>query len=725
MIKHFYPVLLVAALLTTACTNNQDDVTEVTDPSNKTAISFVGQDNSRLGTRYGFEGSADSYTQIAMHIRSNESGTSSVRETSTLVKAEHDATKTKESVSEIKSLGDSYTRYWDDAFGRKAQLSVFAIAVPGKSSPSNASETLENKLGKVEGEKAWGDKALSEVVSWTVSSDQSGTNTIDNEDLVYSNNIKGEAKLKFTPNDTQNPDGPGKFDQGNLKFNHALSRITVNLKKGNGFTGDNSFKFANGTNVKILNVPVSGTLDLSSGSWTSSDETGISKMAETAKDATFKPDYAFLAQVIPVFTISSTSTKNVLSFVIDNNQYYVTQAQMFEALKDNSKISTDKKTETSISLENGRNYVFNITVSKTQITNVNATIVDWIDVESTLGIDNSHYSFSLYNQGTLVTAENSFKFYRYQDATINSIKTDASDSKAWFGNYTASTGLTYNSSEKRWETEWYFDDNTKYYHFRTTSNDNITSSNYHSDATNGDYFTMTSGAISAEVGKGTDYLWGAPFVSTTSPIPYSTTDGYTESLSPAIGATNSAINMTELHMMSNIKIVLKTTAQPAATNNAVVLYDANASKGSTVALTNFYTKGNVSMGSGKVTPTTLNSDATGVQITSPSPFYKTDYTETNAFSYSVIPQPLVENTRKVGLIITTPDNNQYVIADLSQIAFSSTDNSLNKNNSKYWYPGHQYIYTINLTKTGITHIQCSVVDWITVTAENQNISLEN
>lgn len=716
----FYPLLFATAFVATACTSTKEtDFDTPVDPNGKTAISFVGESNNHPVTRAGFKIN----THIAMHIRSNKSGANDVCETRTVANALKDDTQSDETISSIEAPSDENVRYWDDAYGRDANLSVFAIAVPGKDNTlKNNSKSLTDLL---DGNSTWNDSELTETIAWTVSADQSGDNTIDNEDLVYSNNIQGDNKMKF--NTTS-----GKFDQGNLQFNHALCRITVNLKKGEGFTGENTFQFTDGSNVKVLGVPTTGTFDVENGTWETTDKTGVTKMAETKKDDDFKPDHAFLAQIIPIYTINNTSKEPVLSFVIDNNQYYVTQTQMFEALKDNKNISSDKKTATDILFENGRNYVFNITVGKTKITNVTSTVVDWIDVKGTYDINNSHYSFSLFNQGTAVTTDNSFKFYRYQDATITDIKTDESKSKAWFGNYTASTNLTYNTTDSRWETEWFFEDNTKFYHFRTTSYENVTDANYHKDATNGDYFTMTSGALSSEVGKGTDYLWGAPFVSsTTSPIQYNPSDGYTALLSPAVGATKAALNMTELHMMSNIKIVLKTTDQPAATNNAVVLYDGSTTpKGSTIAITNFYTQGDVNMGSGKVSPKTLNETAAGVQISSPATtssttFYKTEYTETNEFSYSVVPQSLVEGTRKVGLIITTPDNNQYVITDISKIAVSSNTGSLNQGSTiNYWYPGHRYIYTITLTKTGIANITCSVVDWITITA-NQNISLEN
>lgn len=719
-----YPLVFATAFVATACTSTQSpDIDIPVDPNGKTPISFVGQSNNHPITRAGFTEN----THIAMHIRSTKDG-SNILETRTVANALKDATQTDETFSNIEAPSGDNIRYWDDAYGRDANLSVFAIAVPGKSNALKNNDTYLTNLLTAASNDTWNKGSLSETIAWTVQKEQT-TTTIADEDLVYSNNIQDNNQLKF--NTTS-----GKFDQGKLAFSHALCRMTVNLKKGDGYA-DGTFAFQSGTNVSILKAPVTGTFNIENGTWTTSDATGITKMAElSSKDATFNPDHALYAQMIPVYTINSTSTDNVLSFIIDNNQYNITQAQMFEALKGNSNISTDKKTETAIQFENGHNYVFNITVGKTKIISVTASVVDWVDVSGSYNLDNSHYNFELYNQGTAVTEANSFKFYRYQDKTITNIQTTESGSKAWFGNYTASTGLAYNNTAGSWGTEWFFEDNTKFYHFRTTSYANVTSSNYHADASNGDYFTMTSGPISSEVGKGTDYLWGAPIVkqeSMTTPLKYNTENGYTSYISPAIGSTNAVIKMTEMHMMSNIKIVLKTTAQPAATNDAVALYDesANPAKGSTIAITNFFTEGDVSMGSGKVTPKTLNSTATGVQITSPATtsatdFYTTEYTATKEFSYSVVPQPLVESTRKVGLIITTPDNNQYVIKDLSEIAVSGTTSSKNQGNKiNYWYPGHQYLYTITLSKAGIANITCSVVGWVDVKAEEQNISLEN
>lgn len=703
----FYPLIFATAFVATACTSSQEtDFDTPVDPNGKTAISFVGQSSNHGLTRAGFTAE----TQIAMHIRSNKNGgsTSDVRETRTVATAAIDQEPTTESASNVNQL-DSYVRYWDDAYGRDAQLSIFAIAVPGKTYTNN---TLEGKLANVSVTKAWDDNALSEDVSWSVTTDQSGASTISDEDLVYSNNIAGENKLGFKLTDASNPSGPGKFDQGKLEFKHALSRMTVHLKKGDGYT-TGAFAFASGTNVKVLSVPTSGTFNIESGAWTTSAPNGISKMFQ-ATTANAGAAYSLMAQMLPGYIFTKGSDTNVLEFTIDDNKYFVTQDMMLEALNIGQKTSV-----TSLTMAQGKNYVFTITVGKSKIINVTAKLEKWVDVEAAnKEMDNSHISLDLFtSQGD---ASTNFDLYRLNDEAA-AISTEAGNSKNWGGNYTDKAALTQKGTT--WETTWFFDNNKAFYHFRTVNKD--TEIKGASDNTVDDYFEMTSGAQANH-----DYHWGAPFIkSTTSPTTYSTSDGYTNYLSPAIGATNSIISMTELHMMSNINVILRTTK----TANAVSLEDASKNQ-CEVSLTYFYAKGQVKMGNGLVSTTgNLTSSAS---FTVPAKgIDETDatYKQTGAFTYAVVPQALVRTGSGehlyVGITIKTPDNNQYyVVKDLSKIVATANNGSQNQTSDaaiSYWYPNHNYTYVFTITKAGIDKITCTVEGWTDVTADNKNISLED
>lgn len=726
----FYPLLFATALVSAACSSDLENDGNVTDPSNKTAISFVGEDNAAALTRYGF--AAD--THIAMHIRSNKNGSTAngdVRETRTVANALEDATQSDASFSTIEAPSGDNVRYWDDAYGRSAQLSVFAVAVPGKGSTlKNNSTSLTDLLA---GDGTWSTGALSEEIAWTVSADQSGADVIANEDLTYSNNIsasgEGGAKsynytnsaydtandgcLQFRLKDDTMQDGPGKFDQGNLKFNHALSRITVNLVKGTGY-GKGSFSFENGTNIKILNVPTAGKLDIEKGSWDVTTSSYINKMATTtlASGAT----YSLQAQILPTYTFADGSDVNVLEFIIDDNKYFVTQDMMLDAL--NSGQSTSAA---SLAMAQGKNYVFTITVGKSKIINVTAKLEPWVDVEAAnQNMDNSHISLTLFNNAS-GTAATKFDLYRLNDES-DEINTGVSNSKKWGGNYTDKASLTAGSNNA-WTTAWFFENNKSFYHFRTV-NEGIKIEGTTDNAVD-DYFVITSGTQADH-----DYHWGAPFLtSTTSPIQYSKTEGYAATLSPAIGATNSTINMTELHMMSNINVVLRTTTG----SNAVKLEDNG--NPCVVTLTHFYKDGKVYMGNGLVETTgTLNDGTNGVFDLSATGTEAdgTDYTKTKPFTFAVVPQALKpEGTGDiyVGITIKTPDDNQYYVvkklADIIATANGGSQNQTTNGKVDFWYPNHNYTYTFTLTKAGISNVTCTVEKWVNVTAENKDISLED
>ena len=110
------------------------------------------------------------------------------------------------------------------------------------------------------------------------------------------------------------------------------------------------------------------------------------------------------------------------------------------------------------------------------------------------------------------------------------------------------------------------------------------------------------------------------------------------------------------------------------------------------------------------------------------------------FSYGVVPQSLSDGTTDgtIGLRITTPDGNQYVVSDLSKCTAIVSDVSSNSLTNPYtekddkgnykitsWFPGYKYTYNITIKKTGIERITAAVVGWETVTGKDIEIDLEN
>lgn len=753
--KQFIYSLAVATtlLITVSCDDNEIIDTPIPD-SQKEMISFSLSDGSSQ-TRAGFTGAE---TRIIARMQSNEKDGIGVKYTKCVLKADKDATGGANDFSNVGYMTTGETRYWDDAFGRKGQISVYAVAIPNSTVDTKLQENL------ITGESTWTTEATpNNTIAWNVSSDQS-TNPLAAEDLVYSNNIQENGKDgRYTWDYTNNkyPDATGAtthadgrliftqasgalesdaghFDKGHLVFNHSLSRLTITLQEGAGFDGNNTnatdFKFNSG-NITLLNMNTSGTLDIKEGTWASSTPTNISKMATTSTTGGANGTYA--AQMLPGYKFYEDGTANVMQYLIDNNTYYVTQKQIYQALNiaantegtnPSVKVETDAVSKKYIEMKQGKNYVLTIIVDKTGISSITATLANWVEVTGSTSVNNAHLTFTMSASGSACNWD--IDLYRLGDNNPN-YDADNFDfsyqGKNWFGDYKTDANCkttllqTNKLGEGQWSTSWYFESNKTYYHFRTVNKDTEIKGN--TDNTN-DYFEIYGGETA-----NTDPHWGAPMKGsgTSGYLKYEVDKGYENFLLPAIGATESTIAIQEIHMMSNINVILKTKDD----GGKVMLKDGdNTTK---VTITRLATSGTVEMGRGVVTP--ADSYTGQHEMTVPSTYYKTDEIETEPYTFTVVPQSLSRNFSStsdddyVGLFIQTPDNNQYyVVKKLSQIIASTVDDQRNQIQGQAitrWYPGHSYTYTITISKKGIEAITCTVADWVNVTGEDINIDLES
>ena len=666
-------LLMTAAVMSTACSNVE--LEQFVPNSMKNQITFSGESNT--SSRAGLHQSAP--TQVIMHIKSEGPAENAVRVTRTQANATKDEEQSATSYSSV-VFDDSYKRYWDDAYGRDAKLSVYAFAVPGKTSTDDT-QVKEALLAAPENDKTWSNTDLAHTVAWNVSTTQT-EESILNEDLIYSNNISGDNKLKFNLEDPKDTDGPGKFEQGNLQFKHALARITINLNKGKGFEGSN-FNFTGANNVTLYNIPTSATLNLTDGTWSNATSTTVASIYK--KSSTDNNKHELMAQVIPGAKYTKGSNANAMSFIIDDNQYYITYDMMYKAL--NTKVnatSMTKLTDTDVTLENGLNYIFNINVNKTAVT-MTATVEGWTDITANItDPSNARITLNLLNNGT---ESNDVKFYRSAITT-----TDFNDPK----NTKWETGY-----EVKGDDAWYFENNKTYYHFRAVNKDAVVTK----DKENGDYYPISAGT--------TDYLWGAPIKKSNATPDYNVTKGYADAINPAIGATTNTINMTQFHMMSQITVKLTTTDDEKAVDLT----------GSEVTITRIDNNGKVLMGSGLIT---LSGSTTDVKLNKAENSY--------TYTLNVVPQLLervsgsTNDNDYIGISIKTANGqSMYFCERLSDITASSVaGNQHTKGEAiKRWYPGHSYTYTFNLVKSGIKSMTASVVDWVNINAESQNISLEN
>lgn len=788
MKTYIYSLAFATTILSAISCSDNEIIDNPIPDSQKEMISFSLSDGASQ-TRAGFTG-AD--TKIVMRIQSNDrTDASNVKYTRTCALAEKDNTNEANSYSQVTFSFDSnnYTRYWDDAHGRKSLLSVYAIAVPDKKDDSVLPTNTLASGDASDENMIWGTNNAN-TLTWTVNQAQTSDN-IANNDLVYSNNIKENGKngiyrwdfskgnWKYINNGGSNHDdgqmlfyqngvatnvapteAPGHFDRGHMVFNHALSRITVTLVEGTGFDTRSStdFQFASGTNIKLLDVPYSGTFNVATGQWNTGATTGtintIAKTTSTSSDATG----TYMAQILPGYTFTSGNSINVMELTIDNNTYYITQDLLFKALNDKAGTGEGKNgldpNASSYKMEQGKNYNFSITINKKGIEEITATLLKWSDITAgESSINNGHITISTYDASSAGTPCSDLHLYRNAQVLDNIVTNDSYTADQYQANYI--DGSDYYCSptslvgSDKWKTSWYFEDNRTAYHIRSinstaygTSGNNVKNPSSDPKYT---YFEMQNGAQSDH-----DYHWGAPMNTTSSDkFKYDENNGFSEHLHQGITAINDGqtINITELHMMSNINVVLKTSTG----TDAVQLRKGSSEsdyKYATVALTRLYSKAQVDMGIGLVTMSGNISDyetmTNPINNTTYSNTYfdkKADNSENTAqtkpFTWAVVPQKLwrdngdAQKTEEyyVGITITTPDNNQYyVIKNLSEITATTVGTSNNQEVDKKitrWYPNHSYTYTITITKKGIESITCSLVAWSEVNAGNTDINLEN
>ena len=755
---------------------------------NKQLIAF-SQEGSAMTraamTRSGF----DTSTKVVLRIKAEGSTSSDIRYTQAVATASAQTTDDDACNTGYGLIGThshltyaaGQERYWDDAFGRDSKLTVYAVAVPNKS--NIIADNILDQTSPTTVSPGWYTVATENTkINWQVSTIQTATTRPD-EDITYSNNIrtsetvnKGRYHQEFNsatsnwdksmevgrmiwqPKTVTTGETTGKFDQGHLVFKHALSWITIVLNEGSGFNNgaNTDFVWTNPStqNITLKGFPTSGKLDVSTGEWSDKvTNVDITRLDETTGTLANQTTRQLEAIVLPGTNLYSTSS-NVIEFEIDNAKYYVSGTQIANAIRDFYKAggahasdphATEYRNFTT--MEAGKHYFVNLTVSKKGVSNVTAAILDWEMVNSSDATpDNVYCTFTFEDRGTKWDADDAAKFNLYRAAkTASDYITGTTEA-----NYNWTTGYSDTPATKEYDTnhwkttDWFWPNNLTYYHFRAAGTGTSASGNptITTDATNGDFFPITSGTIDGGTYK--DYVWGAPFtyVDNTYKIKYDGTNGFalredgtTKQISQALGATNSQINMLLFHVTSQIFVTVKTTTGA----DKVALKDDSKPALTKVEILNFLPNGKVLMGTGLVSATdgertanALMTAGTWAAESSPTP------EQVTAYSYGIVPQALSWGTAptngSIGLRITTPDGNQYVVKDLSTCTGTiSTTNLINPytvaSGTNYkitsWYPHYQYNYTITLKQTGIANITAAVLPWETVTGDLGTITLEN
>ena len=692
---------LFALLIATACSNDDNEV----QIDNRTPITFSATTGTEVVsspiTRALTQPTASAFsseTRILMRIRSVDGSGAGTPNKYTRTVAKAAGSNSGESSV---SFGDSDKRYWDDAHGRSSQLSVFAVAI------ENFSEAADLQVDKLTaGGPTWfTENPENETISWKVSMTQDN-NSLKKENLVYSNNISSNGKNGVKPQvntssttsdgtlrfreDSSTP-GHGKFDQGHMIFNHALTKITVKLFKGDGFSSFNSVKGV------VVNANQKGTLDLTNGSWTVSQTNNVEMASVTDKEI-------YSALILPGMKIENGSTTNILEFTIDNNIYYITSDKIWDGINESER---SEALGNNGELLQGKHYVINAKIDKTGINAVSATVVGWTEVSvNDVKPSNAYITLSLYSGGTNPCTE--FDLYRLLQTLNDPVIGDSNPNnlKDWSGKYTDKASLT-STENNTFKTTWYFESNKSFYHFRTVNKDETLSGETIST------FTIQSGFKGDDLTKPYDPHWGAPMKSDNTPS-YDPTKGFADCIHSAIGATSDEITITEFHMLSRVYVQLKSEyvqlkSESDESGQTVTL------TGATVELLQLGNEATVDMGSGKIEAPTSTSGNTSLKLT----------TESNKYFSPIVPQLLNRGdnkTDKVGIKITTTDGNVYQVDDISNYTITTTESTTTKVDR--WYPNHQYTYTFNLLKTGINTVTCTVTDWQNVEVNGGNVTIE-
>lgn len=608
-------------------------------------------------------------------------------------------------------------RYWDDAHARSTKLSIWAFTAPGS--------TFNNcTFGTSDGIQGWKTTAINPVINtWKVSAyDYQNAAQFTNQNLCFSNNIvdyttesKDDRRLGY---DTAA--NPRHFEAGKLVFYHAMSKITIHIKKGTGYTAADPFEFATGTNVKLTNYNTQGTFDIAEGKFTNTTAGNITWIVQ--RTAETGDAYTLEALVVPGTTHSTAegsiwkkdNTDTSMSIIIDGNLYNISQDALITALRQNSAVNGIAADATTVEMEAGKNYIFTFTIGKKQIDNLTAQVAEWEEVTADeFAPSNARIKIQVEERGTEQTSNLNIFRGLNTATTIN----DAWESYDWNTPTYENIGATYASSQ--WTSALFWESNKHFYHFRSLMPNTVAL------ASDNKSVDLTS-AVSY-----TDVLWGAPMIDdgnneTEGSFKWNygpTENGFdgkdgatTHQIYKAIGPTNDRIKLIMFHMMSDLTIKLQTTTG----TDAVDFGTGTGESVTKVELVDYKANGKLQLGNGLVTAT---GDA-GVSVIS-----NTVNSSSLTCTYGAIPQDLTN----VKLRITTADGNQYIVNMGERVATAvPTETNLNNpytlSNGTYainrWYPGYKYIYTFTLKKTGITNITATIVNWETVTAAPDDVYIK-
>lgn len=612
--------------------------------------------------------------------------------------------------------------YWDD-FGtadpansenRAKGLGILAVAIDG----------IQNNLGQA----IWNNFKL----DWNLADDHKGTIEVGGtkflkQDILVANNLY-DASLTTSQKrytfDEQKALAT-KPEEARLEFQHVLSKITFNVKAGEGFEDLEGKKtFSTSPFVTLARNKsneadkpwclTNGSIDIKQAKAESDGTTmTVVILSDMNKDLS---NVTEAAVIYPGSILGSADNDIVARIHIDGeNVYYVTAAKIREAIKNVAEHSGNYATKP------GYNYIFNITVNKTGIV-VTATVSKWIDVNAAEEAPQIVVSANVGDKGATDQTLQDFRFYRNEGVNVPLIGMGDAPTAPTTKNvkYTAladaqnpvaddkADGATawkfWTIAETPTETSLYWPNHTTHYFFRGVYPKGTTVADGESS-----YIVVNNDQYNASRFP-SNLMIGAPEVADNTNC--DNPDHAAVDMSKyGICARTGSINLNFRYMMSQVEVVLKTTNG----NDKVELNDQTK-----LELTNTICSRNIYLGTRAIG----NEPGITRQPSYTMNMKGTATAEQVTFHDAIVPQQLKFNsagdsdnmrfkvtiTNTNGTPETTDDTYDVYYADIKPIQVGGSVIS-------NWVSGTHYKYELTLKKTGLS-VTATITDWTTVTGSD-------
>lgn len=687
--KHIHYIYIGALAFLIACSSEESITTDsnekAKEPIKLSAGIVDGSSKATTRTEPSFlaltpadASNASLNTQLALQVNGNwKHGETTTLITKTTTATVGTATSNQNAMAEYNPV-----LYWDDYgtadpdnanVGRTQGLTIYGVAI------DSMSVSGAGLSGLLAANADW------TALNWTLPANQTLAtpgNIPSRHDLLISNNIKEEYAYHFTDRES------GRC----LNFKHAMSKITVILTARYGFVDKNDDGYVDFQNDPVVLLTsntstewayTTGTVNITNGAITSLDNPSAITMYQASstghvvtKEALVMPGSQFASDNAIIARINA-----------DGNIYYVTAEKIRTAISDSH------ASDGVYSTEAGKNYIIKVTVDKTGISRVSATVTNWTNVEAVEVYPKINVTANWGDESDPMT--NAFSFYR--STSLNTGYGTVENTSY----YKRDSEVTYADSKWTMSPTLYWPDHDTHYQFRavlpatvTTTGDGFLASPRVITANGSQVIKVKNEAYSS--GYSSNLMIARPEIDDPNNTYCSNTEtGHTHTLlySGGICATEGTIKLNFRYMMSQVEVNLATTSD--SDPNYVNLSSAK------VELINVYDHGNVKLGDRTV-----------------------DFTDFSRGDYilNTVAGEGKENKRWSAIVPQTFDNTKFKITIYKNgVIGNGIDDIYYADISDFttggWTAGNHYVYNLTVTKTKV-QVSATLTDWNTVEANH-------